>query len=272
MTFSQKGIFTPVKKLLSKENDDDKATLLSTKTLYLPAGNYDLEFYLENQKLYKSFYLDPRVIQKQDIKSYEKRTIKFDLAETAPKQVSFTLNVFDSVTAGSIYDEAKISLYLNSEKKWIDWKKYNNNKRLTKYLKNILLSGRDYSFKFDAPDYYPKIVKFHVEKNLDSAFIEVGLIKKPGKLIIKSNYKGLELLIDNRKESYAGGVKKEFIKYGKTTAGVSEFSLPEGKYILTVKKGNSNVQNFQFRISSKQKTFVNIKYSKDEKELRVSRK
>jgi serine/threonine-protein kinase len=279
LTSPRKAFFAPVKKLLFKEkensekkNEDIETSSLSTKTLYLPAGNYDLEFYLENQKLYKSFYLNPRAIQRQDIKTYEKRTIQFDLAETDSKRVSFTLKIFDSQTEDSIYKKTDISFYLADEKKWIDWKKYNNSKKLKRYLSSILLSGRNYSFKFNAPGYYPKRVKFHVEKNLDSALIEVGLIKEPGKLVIKSDYEGLVLLIDNRKENYTGGLKKDFVRYGKTTEGVSEYVLSEGKYILTVEKDKKNVKNLQFSISPNKTTSVDVSYNREEKELRILKK
>jgi serine/threonine-protein kinase len=272
LTASNTVFFIPfIKQILfrEKENTQVETNMLTTKTLYLPAGNYNMELYLENQKYYKSFYLNPRKIQKEDIKTYEKRTIQFDLADTGSKHVSFAIDIFDSQSAESIYKKADISFYLEDEKKWIDWKKYNNSKKLKKYLNNRLLSGKDYSFKITAPGYYPKNITFHVEKDLDSALIEVGMIKEPGILRIESNFKGLELLIDNRKENYVGEMKKDFIRYGKTTEGMREFILMEGNYILTVEKDKKHVENLQFSISPKKTTIVDVSYSTDEKELQI---
>jgi len=186
--------------------------------------------------------------------------------------VSFSIDVFDSQSAESIYKIADISFYLEDEKKWIDWKKYNNSKKLKKYLNNRLLSGEDYSFKFNTPGYYPKNVKFHVEKDLDSALIEVSLIKEPGILRIESNFERLDLLIDNRKENYIGEMKKDFVRYGKTTVGVREFMLTEGNYILTVEKDKNHVENLQFSISSKKTTIVDVSYNTEEKELKILKK
>ena len=71
---------------------------------------------------------------------------------------------------------------------------------------------------------------------------------------------------------FFGQMKKNFIKYGKTTEGMREFILTEGNYILTVEKDKRHVENLQFSISSKKTTIVDISYSTDEKELKITRK
>lgn len=270
--FSSEGmLFYKAKELLFKEKEGEETenNVLSTKTIYLPAGNYSMELILENQKYYKSFYLNPREIQKQDIKTYTKRIIRFDLKESGPKPISIIINAFDGETGESIYEKADISFYLEDDKKWIDWKKFNSSKKLKRYLSRRLKSGKNYSFKFKAPHYYPGTAQFYVESGLDSALVEVGLIKKPGKLVIESDFVGLEILIDNRKESYMGEMKKDFIKYGRTTAGVKEFVLPEGNYILTVKKDERHAEHHQFEITPEQTTAVKISYNTEEKKIQI---
>ncbi|GAJ01375.1 unnamed protein product, partial [marine sediment metagenome] len=155
--FSSEGtLFYKAKELLFKEKEIEEAekNLLSTKTIYLPAGNYSMELILENQKYYKSFYLNPREIQKQDIKTYTKKIIRFDLKESGLKPISMIINVFDSETGESIYEKTDISFYLEDNEKWIDWKKFNSSKKLKRYLSERLKSGKNYSFKFKSPHYY----------------------------------------------------------------------------------------------------------------------
>ncbi len=140
---------------------------------------------------------------------------------------------------------------------------------MKRYLSKRLKSGKNYSFKFKAPHYYPGTAQFYVESGLDTALVEVGLIKKPGKLVIESDFVGLEILIDNRKESYMGEMKKDFIKYGRTTAGVKEFVLPEGNYILTVKKDERHAEHHQFKVTPEQTTAVKISYNTEEKKIQI---
>jgi serine/threonine-protein kinase len=256
-----------------KEGEEEKGTeernILTTNKIYLPAGNYNLELYLESQKFVHTFYLNPRLVQKQDVKTYDQKTMRFDLRKEKSKPVTLFPDVFDSKTGESIYKAAKVSLYLEKEKKWIDWKKYNKSKRLRGYLTDSLRSGRSYSFKFSAPSYFPETVRCYVEHAVDTARIAVTLTKKPGKLILKSDYEGLELLIDNRKENYLGEKDKEFVRYGVTDIESREFLLPDGNYVLTVKKGKKLIENYQFNLKSDSSIVLDITYNEDDKKILI---
>ena len=208
-----------IKKLFVKKNEEAEINnnTLSSNPVYLPAGTYNLELFLENLKLYKTFYLNPRIIQKQSVDTYDGRILQFDLQETSSKPVQIIPRVYDGITGESLYKIADISMYLKDRDIWIDWKKYIRDKRLQRYLLTKLYSGKEYTFRFRAPTYYPETVTFYVENDLDLARIEAGLIKIPGKLIVESDYEGLTLLIDNRRENYLGGKQKEFISFRKTS-------------------------------------------------------
>lgn len=243
--------------------------VLTTNLIFLPAGNYKLDLYLENQKYCASFYLDPRVIQKQDEKRIKKKIIQMDLAKSSPKSISIIHRVYDGVTGKSIDRETEIYLYREDRKQWIDWKLYNTTKELKKYLEDYLISGKSFSFIYTAPLYYSKTVHFFAEEVIESAMIEVNLIKKPGKLIIESDMEGFEILINNQKGSYSGEKRKEFLQYGKTTKGKKEFILLEGNYLLTVKKDRKQFQNHEFKIKPDQSSRLIVSYNKDRKEINI---
>ena len=264
LLFQMKDIFTKNKEAINPEEN-----ILTTSAIYLPAGSYSLELYLENYKYYKTFYLNPRVVQKQSVDTYEKKLLQFELKHPESKPVSLAPRVYDSVTGESLYKKTDISFYLDKEKKWIDWKKYNSSQRLQRYLLSQLKSGKSYSFKFHAPSYYPETVRFYVESDLDSARLEVSLSREPGKLVIDSDFEGLELLIDNQKENYLGEKKKEFVRYGETISGSKEFMLPDGDYMLTVMRDKRHMENYQFTIYSKKSTGVKISYDKDNKKISI---
>lgn len=255
----------------AKDEDGEKRNILTSKKVYLPAGNYVLELYLENYKYYQSFYLNPRFIQKQSKQTYAKRIMEFSLKTSARKQISIIHRISDSETGRSLYSRTDILFYLQSRKKWIDWKRYNSTQNLRDYLESHIKSGQTYSFKYSADSYYQKFTRFYVERDMDVAFIEVSLVKKPGKLVVVSDAEGLELLIDNRKEDYIGEQRKEFVKYGKTISGAKEYMLREGSYVLTVKKDKKHLQNHQFSITADRTTRLKVSYDTKKKKITISR-
>jgi len=106
-----------------------------------------------------------------------------------------------------------------------------------------------------------------VESSLDSAQVEVGLIRVSGTLVVESDFEGLAILIDNMKESYIGRKRKDFVPYGDTVEGKKEFMLPEGSYTITVQRSSRNVQNAQFRIAGDMTTIVKVSYAPGNKAL-----
>jgi len=75
------------------------------------------------------------------------------LKESVPKPISIIHSIADSATGDSIYDKTDISFYLEQKGKWIDWKRYNANKKLHKYLQNNLKSGETLRPIFNMSDY-----------------------------------------------------------------------------------------------------------------------
>lgn len=253
-----------------KEEEQEEEKLLTTSVLYLPAGNYELELYLENQKYFKSFYLFPRIIQKENLDTEEKRNLDFRITQSAPKQISIGHRVSDIETGRSLYDVTDISFYLEDQDRWIDWKFYSSSERLRRYLEGKLESGMWYRFRYKAPDYLEVDTKLYVESSLDSAQVDIGLVRKTGKVVIESDHAGLDILIDNREENYIGERLKDFVSYGATVDGEKEFMLPEGNYTVTVQKGSRVVQNAQFRIASGKVTRLKVSYDAVEKSLELN--
>lgn len=247
------------------------STFLTSKRLYIPAGNYEMVLYLENQKYYYSFYLNPRKIQKQEKSTKKARIVSISFEEMSKKPITIIQNIYDSRTGESVYDITDILFFLEESGKWIDWKRYNSNEFFKNYLQKYIKSGKNFSFIYKAPHYYKKEVRFYVENGMDSVNIDIYLDKIPGKLIIESNIEGIELMIDNQREAYTGGIEKRFVKYGKTIKGRKEFLLREGIYILTVKKGRKAEKTIEFKINSELTTGIRVNYLPDKKEIKVTK-
>ena len=152
----------------------------------------------------------------------------------------------------------------------MDWKEHRSNPKLKARLDELLLSGKRYAFKYRAPLYYPKTVRLRAERILDTLTIDVGLIKEPGRLVIASDTPELRILIDNRAENFIGGEKKTFVSYGSTIRGAREFALPEGNYVLTIKKDSRHLQNIQLRVEAGQKTEVRASYEPEGNIIKIT--
>jgi serine/threonine-protein kinase len=243
--------------------------LLTSGTRYLPADEYTLDLYLENAKVRKVFTLNPRAVQRLDVKTAKKESIQVFLEDPEPKSLLIAHRVTDADTGADIIGVTTISIYLARENAWIDWKRAREQPKLRELLERELLSGRRFTFKYESPRRYPKTLRVFAERNLDTLTVDVALAKEPGRLRITSDTGGLAIFIDNRKESYLGIQKKSFVSFGETVKGTREFPLPEGKYVLTVKKDDRHLQNQQFALSAGRKTELEVSYRADGRRITI---
>lgn len=236
-------------------------TLLTTNKVYLPAGKYKFDLIVENSKIVQTFYLNPRVIQKdKTYKTYSRRLFEFTIKEVTRKPVSVEHSIKDGITGKSITSQATI--LIETKAGWKDWEK---NK---KQLLESITSGSDLTFKYQADGYYDETMTFHIESSMDKLVCDVNMVQIQGKLILSSNAEGLSIEIDGRKENYLGGQEKAFVTYGDTIAGDKEFELPESKYSLTIRKENVS-QPYQFKIVKGKSTTVKITYDKHTKVIEI---
>jgi serine/threonine-protein kinase len=247
---------------------DGEGAVLVTRPLYLPSGSYNLETSVQGRKLYSSVVLQPRSVQKQSLRTYPGKTFTLDLDRPSPRPVEFEHVVVDSITGRPLYNKAQIETYLRGIG-WVDWKEYLRNPALERRLQPLIVSGKDYSFRYRADHYRLHKIDFHVERELDRVKLEVGLVPIPGTLIVESGQEGLRILINNQKQGYVGEENGGYIEYGETVEGRKTFSLPEGEYVLTIKKGRM-VGNQRFSVRSEGSTLVSVDYDRDEKDIRIS--
>jgi serine/threonine-protein kinase len=259
--------FIPVRDDEGTGNVRPDGLQLTTGGRYLHAGYYRIETYIENQKYYGTLYLNPRAIQREQVDTVDGRVLQFRLQESDSRPIDLGIEVRDSETGDSLYGITDISIYLKDSDRWLDWKKYRRNDRLWRYLQGHLLSGKSYRFLFSAPSYFEERIELFVEPDIDAAMIEVDLVRKPGLLLVRSNQEGLDLLIDNRRESYLGGQSKDFVRFGSTIVGDRTFELGEGSYVLTVMKSGKNVKNFQFTVRPGRTTAVRVIYDTESREI-----
>ena len=144
----------------SGEEQSQTELILSSGGRYIRAGYYEIEVFLENQKHYRSFYLRPRVLQKQSVETASGRLFEFEVPENESKPIELSIDVVDSETGESLYAQADIGFYLEHIDRWVDWKRYQSTDRLRRYLNGQMISGSNYVVKVVTPRHYKETVEF----------------------------------------------------------------------------------------------------------------
>jgi eukaryotic-like serine/threonine-protein kinase len=247
---------------------EPEPTILSTNRLYLPSGYYSVELNVENRKYYASFYLKPRVIQREQLKTNDRRLVEYSYQPVEGKPMDFDIHVYGQNEGEDLYAKAAIVFTVDGSE-WFDWKALmrqgsGNNAQW-------LRSGRLYTFKISAPAYYEKTFDLFVEPALDSGNVEVYLIKKSQKLVVESNTDNLKILIDNQEENFIGGETKEFVEYGSTEIGEKEFLLTPGNYVLTFMRSKNNFENLQIDITDEQPVQLKVTYDETDNSIEITR-
>ncbi len=253
---------SPVSRILPAmggEDQEKKELFLTTGTLFLPAGMYELELTVENQKYCTAFFLNPLDIQKQNPDTPEKRKIiQVKLTHPYNKKISVTHNVSDADSGRSLNKEVKI--FYKGNAGWAEWK----------YAKGELYVGRTYKMRYVLPGYYTRDVEIELEREMDALNLDIDLIKKPGTLIITSDTDGLEILIDNRKDDYLGGTNKSFVEFGTTNTTQKTFFLDERSHVLTIKKDDQTFSNYNLNIQSDATVKLFVSYNKGQNTINIT--
>jgi len=251
------------------DGEQDARSELATRPIYLPAGSWDLELNLQGSKLYASVTLQPRVVQRQDLRTHRGKIVRLDLQKAAPRLLDIEHRVQDSVTGESLYREADIDLYVQGTG-WVDWKQRRSDPRISRRLDSLVTSGKTYRFRYRASHYYQREVSFFAEPELDTVRLQVSLVRMPGILVIQSNRGGLRILINNREQGYLGGERRSLESYGETVEGEREFTLPAGSHVLTVSRNRRQAGSYQLTVRPQQVTRVRVLYDQEEGAIRIT--
>lgn len=266
----EKGQWTEA--LISRKKEiDTKSRVLSSRPMYLEAGNYTIFLNLENKKYCQTFYLNPRVLQKKRLETEKGHVVRFDLP-SVKHPVDFNFFIFDERNGRKLNDSATVLFRLSSSEtrlrryKYLNWRNYWRYQ--TSWMKKKLLSSRFYDFQISVPGYFAEKIHFFVEPDRDSVRIESRLIPIPGTLLLNCNHQGLGIKVDNQDSIYTftswKSREREFINFGHTLKGNKKILMPEGKYVLTI----DNNTNHTFYVNSGKLSRVTVYY--DEKSRKIT--
>jgi serine/threonine-protein kinase len=161
---------------------------------YLPAGLYSLRVESDFGIYRRSFFLEPRTLQKTDpvTRRYEPVEINIGSIPAVPLETNF--RVIDRATGNDITVDS--TLYYQDAGTWKVFGAYNIPE---------IMSGRTYRFRITAPRFYPETVELATEAAHHTADLTVALIPHPGTIRVLKNYKGIRVLIDGSRHYIQGG-------------------------------------------------------------------
>ena len=240
-------------------------TFLTTGRRYLPAGHYRVALRVENKKYLHAIYLHPREVQRESLDTLDGQRFELEFPPGEQKKIEVVHRIADAESGESISRETVV--YMRDRERWINWDEYK--RRYRGYLENLLLSGREFQFRYELHGYYSKELSLTVEPDADALDLRVDLMPKPGTLRITSDAEGLNILLNNKRADYIGTESREYTPFGKTEVGSRSFDLPAGEYILLLQRGSRASASYQTVVKRDQTVEVDVSYDQEAQNIEI---
>ncbi|MDH5560693.1 MAG: hypothetical protein OEY59_07540, partial [Deltaproteobacteria bacterium] len=251
-----------------KESKDNFS--LKSQKIILKSGKYLLVANFENEKYYQNFFLWPKIVQKRNLETKDSRVLSVTLNNAPvrlPLKVDFKVwNRLDNK------DITQTSDFFVRYDKYGDWLKWSEFVRQDKDLiEKKITTGRKYRFKITNDGYQEKHHSVYVGTYQTTLNLNVEMEPVSGNLFMKSDYVGLDVLINNSSYYSTGGTNVKFKKLDSLTLKTSKTVLPSGTYFLTIKKegffsgGISKTR--KITILPNKDTFISANYSEKDNTL-----
>ncbi|MDY6934077.1 MAG: serine/threonine-protein kinase [Spirochaetota bacterium] len=250
-------------KLDEKANSKKYYSFKSPK-VYLKSSMYRIRIDIENELFQKDFYIKPRGIQKKEKETIDAKYIKLYYKKVSRLPLKIHYTVKDINTNLDITDDTE--LYINFYKKWYKWIDFIE----LKNYKEILTTDRTYKFNFVREGYYNKYLRIYVKPYQTNLVLDLDLVPVPGTLSVKSNYKGLDILLNNSNYYFSGGKGRKYIKIAQSRKKFQKLLLSPGDYFITVKKSGSVSKTVKTRIVSKESKKAIINYNQDRELININ--
>lgn len=242
---------------LVPDRETENSYVLGSQKIYMPTGLYQLNINYENNYFFKSFYLEPREIQKSNTEIGDFRRIEVAMKSVSRLPLNFNYKVINAYTGKDITAGTDSSVYLNS--KW---------RNLTGIDNNDLSSGKEYSFNFDHNGFFPQKYVTYIEPYNRSLDLYIELVPKPGKVLLTSDTNGIQILLNESKNylTYEGeNLIYKQLPSSKEEGG--ELLLVPGEYIITAKVSDEIREDIELNVTSDKTLNIILKYDSKNKIL-----
>lgn len=145
---------------------DDEGTLTEfrTRSFYLSEDEYRVKIQAENSLYWKSFYLDPRSIQRETINMRDGMVLEFPYSPSRPLPLKVNIYVQDRETWEQITDRTTVEILWGES--WRPW---------SRAIAAELTTGNVYRFRFSAPGYLSKTFSLLIRPEQSTLYINPRL-------------------------------------------------------------------------------------------------
>lgn len=155
----------PALKFNPVQNEAGELVEFRTRRLYLPEDEYRVKIQVEQSLYWKSFYLQPRSSQRENINMQDGMVMEFPYRPSRPLPLEVEFYVQDQRNWEQINDKTRIEVLIDG--RWRGW---------SPAVSDELLTGRVYKFKFSASGYKEKIFSLLIRPEQSSLYLNPRLI------------------------------------------------------------------------------------------------
>lgn len=233
--------------------------VLESRKLYLPPGPYRLKLSLEGELYWRSFFLNPRTVQRRFLASSEAQqvTVRLGGNERLPLQVEHA--VFDLDTGEDLTASTSFEVFLGG--RWQAW---------SPAVAEALVSGASYRFRFQHEGYAPRSYSLAIQPYQRLLRLEAQLIPNPGTLRLRSNAGGLKVSLDGSQYYFTGGKERAYRRLEPLGPGTRELRLNPGRYRLSIERDSSLRRSLDLRLQAGKTLTVEIKLDPNRRTLAVT--
>lgn len=211
----------------------------------LDSGAYILTGRINDIYYYSNFYVYPYKIEQK-----KNRILIPDLPIT---REPVSIHVRDIMTKQSISSFSKL---VKKDGIWSD---------LEDSFK--LETGVSYEILIRKEKYYDYLISY--THSYGRFYADVGLIPRPGVLLVDSNSDGMQIFIDGNSGGFSGKENKMYKNYGTTSRNTRTLFLPAGTHKVTIKKGNKTEKTVTITLNHLQNIRLLADYKETTGELQL---
>lgn len=243
----------------NKQKETEEHFVLESSKIYAPTGHYRIKVNLENKLYWNTFFLKPRVLQKQTAGTEIFRNFQVTFEEIPPLPLTIQHGVTDQSTGEDLTSSTQLFIMKGSN--WVKW---------DRHIARSLTTNRRYQLKFGKLGYLPRIYDLFVAPDQTLLKMQVALMPEPATVRVISNFEGLKLLINGSSTYLSGGEDHIYKNLLPTSKETQVLELAPGVYELTVTRSRRLSRSVTLNLDSRSRREVRVQFDPEQKSLEVS--
>ena len=238
------------------KDETESSYILESNRLYQPSGDYRIKVKFESELFWSSFFLNP-ISSTIDLSGGSKiQFLNLEADAIQPQPFRIQTEILDYSTGLDITGETNITVYLN--KKW----------QLLSNVKEPLISGQVYQFRFEKENYLMKEFSLRIDQYQNVLDLSTRLVPESGVLKITSDISGIRMDLNESTNYIDGGEINNYSEIRPLSDEEQILNLFPGEYKLFF-YGKGAEKDISINVDKNTELNLVISYNKDEKSLDI---